>query len=88
MTWALNVSSHLIFASRFFLQWNNHGYNIAKIFANKFEFVSPVWLQVKPTPNRKNYIISGDGHYFCQNLSVASLYLLFSLFLYKTLLFS
>lgn len=39
--------------------WNNHGYNIAKIFANKFEFVSPVWLQVKPTPNRKNYIISG-----------------------------
>jgi len=39
--------------------WNNHGYDVAKIFANKFEFISPVWLQVKPTPNRKNYVISG-----------------------------
>jgi len=39
--------------------WNNHGYDVAKIFASKFEFISPVWLQVKPTPNRKNYVISG-----------------------------
>ncbi|XP_053801580.1 chitinase domain-containing protein 1 isoform X4 [Vidua chalybeata] len=27
--------------------WNNHGYNIAKIFGNKFTLISPVWLQVK-----------------------------------------
>jgi len=39
--------------------WNSHGYDVAKIFAEKFEFISPIWLQVKPTPNRKNYIVSG-----------------------------
>ncbi|CAM5149628.1 unnamed protein product [Natator depressus] len=27
--------------------WNNHGYNIAKVFGNKFTLISPVWLQVK-----------------------------------------
>ncbi|KFO84288.1 Chitinase domain-containing protein 1, partial [Buceros rhinoceros silvestris] len=27
--------------------WNSHGYDIAKIFANKFTLISPVWLQVK-----------------------------------------
>ncbi|XP_061466060.1 chitinase domain-containing protein 1 isoform X2 [Rhineura floridana] len=27
--------------------WNSHGYDIAKIFGNKFTTVSPVWLQVK-----------------------------------------
>ncbi|XP_043828364.1 chitinase domain-containing protein 1 isoform X2 [Dromiciops gliroides] len=27
--------------------WNNHGYDIAKIFGNKFTMISPVWLQVK-----------------------------------------
>nr|XP_031360915.1 chitinase domain-containing protein 1 isoform X2 [Lonchura striata domestica] len=27
--------------------WNNHGYDIAKIFGNKFTLISPVWLQVK-----------------------------------------
>ncbi|XP_053102234.1 chitinase domain-containing protein 1 isoform X3 [Hemicordylus capensis] len=27
--------------------WNNHGYDIAKIFGNKFTTISPVWLQVK-----------------------------------------
>ncbi|XP_045477613.1 chitinase domain-containing protein 1 [Harmonia axyridis] len=27
--------------------WNNHGYDIAKIFGNKFTHISPVWLQVK-----------------------------------------
>ena len=26
--------------------WNNHGYNVAKIFGSKFSMVSPVWLQV------------------------------------------
>lgn len=28
-------------------QWNSHGYDIAKIFGNKFTTISPVWLQVK-----------------------------------------
>ncbi|KAG5879225.1 hypothetical protein JTB14_026721 [Gonioctena quinquepunctata] len=26
--------------------WNNHGYDIAKIFGNKFTHISPVWLQI------------------------------------------
>lgn len=26
--------------------WNNHGYDVAKIFGNKFTHISPVWLQV------------------------------------------
>ncbi|CAL1533105.1 unnamed protein product [Lymnaea stagnalis] len=30
--------------------WNNHGYDIAKLFGAKFNFVSPVWLQVKRQP--------------------------------------
>ncbi|CAH0563533.1 unnamed protein product [Brassicogethes aeneus] len=25
--------------------WNNHGYDVAKIFGNKFTHISPVWLQ-------------------------------------------
>ncbi|KAK2726416.1 chitinase domain-containing protein 1-like [Artemia franciscana] len=28
--------------------WNNHGYDIAKIFGAKLSLVSPVWLQVRP----------------------------------------
>ncbi|XP_064480298.1 chitinase domain-containing protein 1-like [Ornithodoros turicata] len=27
--------------------WNNHGYDVAKIFGSKFGYVSPVWLQLK-----------------------------------------
>ncbi|XP_044538254.1 chitinase domain-containing protein 1 isoform X2 [Gracilinanus agilis] len=27
--------------------WNSHGYDVAKIFGNKFTLISPVWLQVK-----------------------------------------
>ncbi|XP_025831857.1 chitinase domain-containing protein 1 [Agrilus planipennis] len=27
--------------------WNNHGYDVAKIFGNKFTHISPVWLQVR-----------------------------------------
>ncbi|ESO08732.1 hypothetical protein HELRODRAFT_74077, partial [Helobdella robusta] len=38
--------------------WNNHGYDIAKIFSHKFTYVSPVWLQiVRKTTN--NYEIKG-----------------------------
>ena len=29
-----------------YLQWNSHGYDIAKIFAGKFTHISPVWLQL------------------------------------------
>ena len=28
------------------MQWNNHGYDIAKMFAAKFSHVCPVWLQL------------------------------------------
>lgn len=26
--------------------WNNHGYDVAKIWGAKFDLVSPVWLQI------------------------------------------
>uniref|UniRef100_A0A0P4Y7A4 Chitinase domain-containing protein 1 n=1 Tax=Daphnia magna TaxID=35525 RepID=A0A0P4Y7A4_9CRUS len=39
--------------------WNGHGYDVAKIFANKFDLISPVWLQVTPTPGGKGYVITG-----------------------------
>lgn len=29
------------------LQWNSRGYDIAKLFAHKFTFISPVWLQIQ-----------------------------------------
>ncbi|XP_076038506.1 chitinase domain-containing protein 1 [Oratosquilla oratoria] len=41
----------------FVTPWNNHGYDIAKTFANKFTHISPVWLQLKYHP--KGYHISG-----------------------------
>lgn len=38
--------------------WNNKGYDVAKTWAPKFNYVSPVWLQIKrQSPNI--YIISG-----------------------------
>ncbi|XP_046645969.1 chitinase domain-containing protein 1-like isoform X1 [Daphnia pulicaria] len=39
--------------------WNGHGYDVAKIFANKFDLISPVWLQVTPTPGGKGYVMTG-----------------------------
>ena len=27
--------------------WNNHGYDIAKTFASKFTYISPVWFQLQ-----------------------------------------
>ncbi|KAF7282679.1 hypothetical protein GWI33_002149 [Rhynchophorus ferrugineus] len=38
--------------------WNNHGYDIAKIFGNKFTHISPVWLQVR-RQGKNSYIITG-----------------------------
>lgn len=38
--------------------WNNHGYNVAKLFGNKFTHISPVWLQIKRIGD-KNYEITG-----------------------------
>ncbi|VDP17982.1 unnamed protein product [Soboliphyme baturini] len=32
-------------------QWNNHGYDIAKSLAHKFDLISPVWFQVVSSPN-------------------------------------
>ncbi|KAF5302598.1 hypothetical protein FQA39_LY10216 [Lamprigera yunnana] len=37
--------------------WNNRGYDIAKIFGNKFSHISPVWLQIKP--NGLKYEVTG-----------------------------
>jgi len=36
--------------------WNNHGYDVAKTFANKFTMISPVWLQVKRKPTGTFYM--------------------------------
>jgi len=36
--------------------WNNHGYDVAKTFANKFSMISPVWLQVKRKPAGTYYM--------------------------------
>ncbi|CAH4030008.1 chitinase domain-containing protein 1 [Pieris brassicae] len=42
----------------FVTPWNNKGYDVAKAWAPKFNYISPVWLQVKrQSPNI--YIISG-----------------------------
>jgi chitinase domain-containing protein 1 len=38
--------------------WNSHGYDIAKIFAKKFDYISPVWLNIKRTGLEK-YLIGG-----------------------------
>ncbi|CAH1774190.1 unnamed protein product [Owenia fusiformis] len=40
--------------------WNSHGYDIAKMFGNKFDYVSPVWLQIKRKPGGA-YVMEG-GH--------------------------
>lgn len=40
--------------------WNSHGYDIAKLFNNKFTYVSPVWLQLKRKPGGA-YVMEG-GH--------------------------
>ncbi|ELU10805.1 hypothetical protein CAPTEDRAFT_174783 [Capitella teleta] len=38
--------------------WNGHGYDIAKIFGHKFNYVSPVWLQIKRR-GYGNFVIEG-----------------------------
>jgi len=40
--------------------WNSHGYNVAKIFGNKFSSISPVWLQIVPSlDDGSDYSIQG-----------------------------
>ncbi|KAF8790072.1 chitinase domain-containing protein 1-like isoform X2 [Argiope bruennichi] len=39
--------------------WNNHGYNIAKLYAAKFSMVSPVWLQIKPKNEKGGFMFQG-----------------------------
>lgn len=41
-------------------QWNNHGYDVAKIFGSKFDMISPVWLQV--LRKGQNVYELGGGH--------------------------
>jgi hypothetical protein len=38
---------------------NSHGYDIAKLFSNKFSMVSPVWLQVKRRPGGSYHVQGG-----------------------------
>ncbi|EDV31282.1 uncharacterized protein Dana_GF14623 [Drosophila ananassae] len=37
--------------------WNSHGYDVAKIFAKKFDIISPVWLQV--LKQGEDYVMAG-----------------------------
>ncbi|XP_017047737.1 chitinase domain-containing protein 1 [Drosophila ficusphila] len=37
--------------------WNSHGYDVAKIFAKKFDIISPVWLQIVKQGDR--YSVAG-----------------------------
>ena len=38
--------------------WNNHGYDMLKIFTKKFDYVAPVWFSVRRT-SFENYVIEG-----------------------------
>lgn len=40
-----------------FLQWNSHGYDVAKTFAPKLDIISPVWFQV--VKQGSNYVVQG-----------------------------
>lgn len=44
--------------------WNSHGYDVAKTFGDKLNFVSPVWLQILPSSpsdsTSKPYSIGGS----------------------------
>lgn len=42
----------------FVTPWNNHGYDIAKVFGAKFDMISPVWFQVLHKGNNE-YEIGG-----------------------------
>ncbi|KAI9209211.1 chitinase domain-containing protein 1 [Polychytrium aggregatum] len=42
--------------------WNNHGYDVVKIFRGKFTHVSPVWYYLKPRPNHQ-YVLEGGHDY-------------------------
>ena len=43
--------------------WNSHGYDVAKTFGDKFDLISPVWLQIQPSPDTSidsnPYVIAG-----------------------------
>lgn len=41
------------------LQWNNHGYDVAKIFSPKFDVISPIWLQLHRT-GEESYKLGGE----------------------------
>lgn len=43
------------------MQWNSHGYDIAKWFTHKFTHISPVWLQAKLNDDESDIVIEG-GH--------------------------
>lgn len=54
----------------FFLQWNGHGYEIAKIFAHKFTHICPVWLQIKLNDDEETTRLEGT---ICNNIRTVSL---------------
>ncbi|GFS56035.1 chitinase domain-containing protein 1 [Trichonephila inaurata madagascariensis] len=39
--------------------WNNHGYDVAKLFSPKFTMISPVWLQLKSKDSKGGFMVAG-----------------------------
>ncbi|GFX09381.1 chitinase domain-containing protein 1 [Trichonephila clavipes] len=39
--------------------WNNHGYDVAKLFSPKFTMISPVWLQLKSKDSKGGFVVAG-----------------------------
>ena len=56
-------------APNFSLQWNSHGYDIAKTFARKFTHISPVWLQLT-----RRCAVYAHSLWYCTYIQTASLY--------------
>lgn len=54
----MSVSVSVLTAPRPCLQWNNHGYDVAKTFGSKFTHISPVWLQVR-RKGKNRYEVTG-----------------------------
>ncbi|KAG8231878.1 hypothetical protein J437_LFUL011783 [Ladona fulva] len=42
--------------------WNNHGYDVAKLFRGKFSLISPVWLQIKRISDHQYEVTGQHDH--------------------------
>lgn len=82
---SFKVVIHLFFPHN--LQWNSHGYDIAKMFGSKLTSVSPVWLQLRRR-GLETFDVTGlhdhdPGRRLTKVLSLAVDHLLFMLLRYR-----